>query len=419
MYLKHVIDKDPQLLEAMIKFHQSGRIPPNSWVIDLDTIVENARILSGEAKRLGLKTYLMSKQHNRNPYINKLAIANGLNKMVAVDATCALMARRYNMPLGHVGHLNQIPRALVPAVVAMKPEVFTIFNIEHARWINDAAEAQNLIQDLLIRVYTEGDTFFEGQEGGFDEKEVPELVKTLAGLKNVRLAGVTSFPCVRYNEKPEEALRVEQNMGTITRVADTLRKMGVDVKQINAPGNTSSNVMRILKEHGATHVEPGNGLLGTTPSNAFRSDLPEQTAFAYLTEISHFYKGRAFAYGGGAYHTNYSDSIQGLVGSTWEEARDNRVEYNYDIYQDIDYHMQLLPKKGQRCEVGDSVLFAYRTQMHMTRSYVAPVSGLSGKRELKLHYLFDNATTALDENFNPVDPEKVCKDIESLIADYS
>lgn len=69
MYLQHVIDHNPQLIKTAIEFHQEGLIPANTWIIDLDTIVENARALSKEANRLGLTTYLMSKQHNRNPYI--------------------------------------------------------------------------------------------------------------------------------------------------------------------------------------------------------------------------------------------------------------------------------------------------------------------------------------------------------------
>ena len=80
MYLQRLIERNPRLLEAAILLHQSGRIPPNTWIIDLDTIVENARVLAAEAKRLGLTTYLMSKQYSRNPYISALALANGLEK---------------------------------------------------------------------------------------------------------------------------------------------------------------------------------------------------------------------------------------------------------------------------------------------------------------------------------------------------
>src|SRR5947209_669761 len=172
MFLQRLIERNPRLLQAAIELHQTGRIPPNTWVIDLDAVAENARVLAAEARRLGLSTYVMGKQYGRNPYVSALALANGLNKMVAVDVQGALLSRRYGLPVGHMGHLNQIPRHLVPAMVAMRPEVITVYNAEHARWIDDAAAAQGLRQDLLIRVYAPGDIFFPGQEGGVPEGDV-------------------------------------------------------------------------------------------------------------------------------------------------------------------------------------------------------------------------------------------------------
>ena len=418
MYLDHVLEKSPRFCQTALELHQQGLIPANSWVIDLDAIVTNATALTSTAKAEGLNTYLMSKQHNRNPYINALALAQGLHKIVAVDANCCLQTERYGLPLGHAGHLNQIPKHLVPRVLAMQPEVITVYNIEHARWIDHAARDLGTTQDLLIRVYADGDVFFEGQEGGFKETQIAAFVSEVSKLRNVRLVGLTAFPCLTYNESSAEKVIVTPNMHTLVRAATQLKELGIEVKQINAPGNTSSAEMPLLKSYGATHVEPGNALLGTTPNNAFRNDLAEKIAVMYLTEVSHFYQGRAYAYGGGVYHTAYQKNIDGLVGSDWETARNNRLEYLHEIQQDIDYHMQLAPKSHQACTVGDSVLFAYRTQMHMTRAYVAPISGLSGDRDLKLHYLFDNANNALDENFNPVSPTKVREDIEQLLKSY-
>jgi predicted amino acid racemase len=166
-------------------------------------------------------------------------------------------------------------------------------------------------------------------------------------------------------------------------------------------------------------VEPGHGLLGTTPNHVYQKDLPERPAYAYVTEISHHVGKRAYAYGGGLFHDGYvaSQEVSALVGSTWDEARNNGLEYLHDIPQIIDYHLVLQP--GDRCKVGDTALLAYRTQMQMTRSYIAPVSGLSGKREVKIHYLFDHATTALDEQYNPVDPARVRADIDELLATYA
>lgn len=418
MYLAHVLKNDPQLLETALTLHQNEKIPPNTWVIDLDMIVENARALAAEAKKLGLTTYLMSKQHNRNPYITLLALSQGLNKLVAVDATCTLHAKRYNIPLGHAGHLNQIPRKFILPVLQQKPDVITIYNFEHAKWINDAAKSLGIVQNLLIRVSTKGDIFFDGQEGGFDESEIDALAILIRQLTNVKLIGVTSFPCIKYNETIDDKNEITHNMKTIIRVAEKLKKLGFDITQINAPANTSCVNMHILKEHGATHVEPGNGLLGTTPNHAFQPDLPEKTAFCYVTEVSHFFNKHAYAYGGAVFHTAYSNNINALIGSTWNEAKENRIEYFHEVVQNIDYHMQFKPKAGQKCEIGDTALLVYRTQMHMTRAYIAPVSGISGKRPLKLHYLFDNACTALDQDFMPVDPRIVRKDIDKLIETY-
>lgn len=419
MYLQRLIERNPRLLEAAITLHQNGHIPPNTWIIDLDTIVENARVLAAEAKRLGLTTYLMSKQYARNPYVSALALANGLNKIVAVDVTCSLMARRYGLPVGHMGHLNQIPRHVVTEMVAMRPDVITIYNIEHARWIDTAAADLGLTQDLLIRVHAPGDIFFDGQEGGFSEDEVPAVVKEISRLGHVRVVGVTSFPCVRYNHRPDEKPDVTPNLHTILRAAATLRELGIEVKQINAPGNTSAMIMPLLAQYGATHVEPGHGLLGTTPNHAFNGTLPERPTYAYVTEISHHVGDRAYAYGGGLFHDGYitGSEVGSLVGSTWDEARNNGVEYLQDIKQIIDYHVELRP--GNRCRVGDTALLGYRTQMQMTRSYIAPVSGLSGKREVRLHYVFDHASTALDEHYDPVDPAKVRQDIDKTIEMYA
>ena len=419
MYLQRLIERNPRLLEVAVELHQQGRIPPNTWLIDLDTIVENARILAAQARGLGLTTYLMSKQYGRNPYVSALALANGLDKIVAVDVTCSLMARRYGLPVGHMGHLNQIPRHMVPEMVAMRPDVITVYNIEHARWIDRAAADQGLVQDLLIRVSAPGDVFFDGQEGGFAESEVPSAVKELSQLRHVRLVGVTAFPCVYYNHRPDEKADVTPNMHTILRAAATLCSMGVEVRQINAPGNTSSMIMPLLAQYGATHVEPGHGLLGTTPNHAFNGSLPERPTYVYVSEISHHVGDRAYAFGGGLFHDGYipGSGIGALVGSTWSEARDNGVEYLQDIKQIIDYHVVLQP--GNRCMVGDTALLGYRTQMQMTRSYVALVSGLSGKSEPTLHHLFDHASTALDEHYDPVDPALVRQHIDRLVNAYN
>lgn len=411
MYLQRLIERNPSLLQAAIDLHQSGRIPPNTWVIDLDAIADNARHLATEARRLGLTTYLMSKQYARNPYVTWLALATGLNKTVAVDMPGAFQMRRYGIPVGHLGHLNQVPRHLIAQAVAMRPDVITVFNREHARWIDAAAADQGVVQELLIRVYDRGDIFFDGQEGGFPEEEVPDVVRALGQMRHVRLVGVTAFPCVRYNANPDEPpTEITPNFQTILRAAETMRALGVEVQQINAPGNTSSVTMSVLADAGATHVEPGHGLLGTTPNHAFRGDLPERPAYTYVSEISHHVGSRAYAYGGGLFQDIYQSGYRAhaLVGASWEHAKTNMVDYHHEIKQIIDYHAVLEP--GGRCRAGDTVLFGFRTQMQMTRSYLAPITGVA-TGNIAMPYLFDHANTALDVDYMPIDPKVVRDDI--------
>lgn len=418
MFLKRLLDRNPALLETALDLHQGGSIPPNTWVIDLDAVAHNAQVLSATARRLGLVTYLMTKQHARNPYVNHLAMANGLGKGVAVDIQCALQMRRYGVPVGHMGHLNQVPRRHVDEAVAMGPDVITVYNVEHARWIDAAARERGVVQDLLIRPYGADDLFFDGQQAGFRERDVPEAAERIRQLANVRLAGVTAFPAVRYNRVAADPVELAPNGHTALRVAEVLRSMGFDVTQVNLPGNTSSTTMQLLADAGATHVEPGHGLLGTTPSHGFSEDLPELPVYTYVSEISHHFEDQAFAFGGGLFRDIYDPAFRpsALVGSTFEAARDNPVEYRAEIEQIIDYHAVLQP--GDRCQVGDTALFGFRTQMQMTRSYVAPVSGIQSG-EPHLHFLFDAAATALDEHFDPVSPERVRKDIDQLLAEQA
>ncbi|MCC6945014.1 MAG: hypothetical protein IT335_10590, partial [Thermomicrobiales bacterium] len=109
MFLNRLQSDNPALLDAAVELHQSGQIPASTWLFDLDTIAANARMQSAEAKRLGLTTFLMTKQIARNPLVAATALANGIDKTVAVDMTCAHLLNRYGLPVGHIGQINQIP----------------------------------------------------------------------------------------------------------------------------------------------------------------------------------------------------------------------------------------------------------------------------------------------------------------------
>ena len=61
MFLDPIRRRNPRLVEAAIALHQAGRIPANTYLIDLDAVEENARIIADEACRLGLPAFAITK----------------------------------------------------------------------------------------------------------------------------------------------------------------------------------------------------------------------------------------------------------------------------------------------------------------------------------------------------------------------
>ncbi len=174
------------------------------------------------------------------------------------------------------------------------------------------------------------------------------------------------------------------------RGAEILEREGVEVEQINAPGNTACNVMGFLRDAGATHVEPGSSLTASTTFHLYRDDLPEQPAMVYLTEVSHTWDDRAYVYGGGFFIDDPPVPLRdgfrrtALVGSSEEDILDRELVWEGigarggGSFAAIDYHGILEGAKD--VGVGDSVVFGFRSQLFMTRAYAAVVEGCASGR---------------------------------------
>src|SRR5690242_20185551 len=122
MFLKSLRRRNPALIEQAIALHQTDRLPANTYVIDLDAVVDNARAIRTAADRLGLKVFAMTKQMGRNPSFCRAVAAGGIDKAVTVDMECVRACHRAGMGIGHVGHLVQIPRAEVTAAAGLAPD---------------------------------------------------------------------------------------------------------------------------------------------------------------------------------------------------------------------------------------------------------------------------------------------------------
>jgi predicted amino acid racemase len=290
----------------------------------------------------------------------------------------------------------QIPRRQAEAIAALKPEVWTVFNLQQARETSEAAQKLGRTQDLLLRVVAPGDTFYPMHDGGFTADQVVSMARAVSRLPSVRVVGVTSFPTLLFDPE-KRSVFLTPNMQTIVRAADRLRReAGIDITQINAPGTTSAATMDMLAQAGATHVEPGHGFTGTTPWHAYE-DLPERPAICYLTEVSDVRGDQAYVLGGGLFVDPVIPDYQvrALVGSTGDAALSQRADADLGSPAGIDYYA-LLNRRSAKVEIGDSVVFGFRAQAFVTRAHIAVIQGVS-RRSPRVAGVYDTAGSRLSD----------------------
>jgi len=380
MFLDVTRRRNPAFIEAAVELQQAGSIPAGSYVLDLDTIAANARAFVAEADRLRLTTFAMTKQVGRNPELLDTLRDAGIGEFVAVDMAGARRIHASGHRVGHVGHLVQVPRAEAEAAAALDPSYWTVFSDEKAREAAAAASRAGRSQKLLARIHAEGDTFYQGHEGGFEAAGICAVADRLDALDSAEFAGLTTFPALLFDATAKD-VRPTPNLSTLACAAQALATTGRTSIEINAPGTTSTAVSPLLADAGATQVEPGHGLTGTTPLHAVR-DLVEEPAALYVTEVSHQYGGRAFVFGGGFYiDPVFPDyEVHALVG------REGHIDALRDVTAAIpppgaiDYYGQLHDTDAR---AGDTAVFGFRIQAFFRRAFVVPVRGVrSGRPEV-------------------------------------
>ena len=135
----------------------------------------------------------------------------------------------------------------------------------------------------------------------------------------------------------------------------------------------------MLARAGATQIEPGHGLTGTTPLHVFE-DLPEIPAVVYLSEVSHLIGDEAFCFGGGLYIDPVFPGLSAARRSSRASRRLRRSALKpveIPAAAAIDYYGMIQNGRARRARVGDSVVFGFRPQAFVTRAYTVGVSGLS------------------------------------------
>jgi predicted amino acid racemase len=375
MFLNVLRRRNPGLISAAIELHQAGRLPANTYVLDLDAIEANANAIATEARRVGVTPFAMTKQIGRNPDACRAIVAGGIPASVAVDVDCAVATTNAGMSLGNVGHLVQVPSGEADLVASLDPCNWTVFTADKAAEAAAASDRRGRDQPLLARIHAPGDEFYSGHEGGFRAEEILDAADRLDALDGAHFAGITTFPALLFDADAGK-LRVTHNLRTLEQVAARLRDGGRRSIEINGPGTTSTIAIAELAAAGVTQVEPGHALTGTTPLHAASTELPEIPAVCYLTEVSHEYDGRAFCFGGGM----YVDPVFGDYPITAEvgPAPDATVTCHATLPPPsaIDYYGQL-SCDGYTARTGDSVVFGFRIQAFVTRAYTAGITGIS------------------------------------------
>jgi predicted amino acid racemase len=378
MFLDVLRRRNPKFLEAAIALHRQGQIPANAYVLDLDAVEANVRVLKTEADRLGLKIFAMTKQVGRASSFCAAVQRGGIDRSVAVDMACARATHRAGLRVGHLGHLQQVARhEAKAAAAAFRPDYWTVFNDDKANEAAEGARAAGYVQNLLARIKADGDTFYRGHEGGFDAADVAAVADAFDALDGGRFAGITTFPALLFDHKTRKVLPTH-NLATLTKAAEALAKAGRRDIEVNAPGTTSSVLLQGLADAGATQCEPGNGLHGTTALHVVE-DLPELPAVCYLTEVSHLSGGKAYCFGGGFYiDPIFPDyDVKAIVSGEPTVAASALRSVEVPPPSAIDYYAMIDAGGPNAPKPGDTAVFGFRGQAFVTRAYVVGVSGIS------------------------------------------
>jgi predicted amino acid racemase len=76
-----------------------------------------------------------------------------MQRAIAIDMEEAKGLHRSGIRVGHVGHLGQVPRSEAAYVLqTLSPDVITVYNLDKAKQVSDAAKDLGVEQKILFKV---------------------------------------------------------------------------------------------------------------------------------------------------------------------------------------------------------------------------------------------------------------------------
>lgn len=370
MFVENLLKRNPDLINQVYKFHRENKIDPDTFVIDLDTFLINAKKLKENADKKNIRLFFMLKQLGRNPYLARKLVDIGYDGAVVVDFREAQIMMKNNIPICNAGHLVQIPNGFLKKLMSYGAEFITVYSLEKLELINTIARELGIVQKIMVRVVSDDDLLYDGQEAGFFPNELEKLLQASKQLKNIEIKGVTNFPTFLYDES-SNTIKETNNLSTLKKAVKFFRDNNIEIEEINMPSATSIANLDLIKEHGGTSGEPGHGLTASTPLSKY-TDTVELPCVCYLTEVSHNFKNKSKVYGGGIYRRGHMEKA---IVKEYDSSQEI-VKIKPTNLESIDYYFEL----DKQYDIGTTVILSFRFQIFVTRSNVVIIEGIRNNK---------------------------------------
>src|SRR5699024_3313495 len=147
MFLDVTKRRNPDPIKSGGNFHQSGKIPPNTYIIDVDSLKKNTKKLVKTADKHQYEPYFMRKRLKRLREITEIISGCGIDKSAAIDFNEGKLLADHHINIGNIGHLVQPGKNQWEEVLSWHPEVVTIFSYERAKQLSKVAKKIGVNQD--------------------------------------------------------------------------------------------------------------------------------------------------------------------------------------------------------------------------------------------------------------------------------
>jgi pyridoxal phosphate enzyme (YggS family) len=152
-----------------------------------------------------------------------------------------------------VGHL-QTNKA--KGAVALFHLIHSVDRLKLARALEQAAAADRKVQEILIQVNLGG----EESKSGAAPQEVPSLLREIARMEHLRVAGLMTMP--PWFQAPE---KVRPYFRGLRELRDRLRALDLIASPLNELSMGMSGDYEVAVEEGATLVRVGTAIFGSRP----------------------------------------------------------------------------------------------------------------------------------------------------------